>query len=154
MSKKSRRDFLKIGGVTVAMASVFPQFPIPGLTPIAVRAAGFSPGGDDEIITLEKLAAEGKFCSSPLNIPANVHKVDYVFYLDGVKQNNIFLTEVYAPGDDTGWAVVYRGRGDKGHLLGEDGEPIMDVVRGNWRFEIVDDPELRTKAPQHIPGVY
>lgn len=151
---KSRRDFLtgsgRIAAIVAATAAIVPQFPIPGLTQVLE-----DPKWPGDVITLERLAAEGKFASSPLSIPANVHNADYAFWFNGVKQSNIFLTEIYAPGDESGWAIVYRP-GENGDRLIRDktGEPILDVVQGNWRFEIVDDPEDRTKAPAHVPGVY
>ena len=78
------------------------------------------------ITTLNSLAAEGKFASADLQIPSNVSSwEDVEIFLDGVKhEGSIF--EIYAPGDDTGWAVIYTKEDDK---------KFYDLIHGNWSFK-------------------
>lgn len=85
---------------------------IPGLTPV---------------VTLESLAAEGKFASVEKQLPIDIHASDFKFTLDGEAFDG-FVAEIYAPGDDTGWAVVYEK-----HQSGQSHK--QKLVRGDWRFE-------------------
>lgn len=85
-----------------------PKHPVPGLT---------------EITTLSKLAAESKFASSDLDMPDNHLLYDYEFFLDGEKQD-VMLIEIYAPGDSTGWALVWEEVAP--------GKRDTKLVRGKW----------------------
>ncbi len=91
--KTTRRDMLKITAAGSALALV-PLGPIPGLA---------------SLTTLEQLAAEGKYVSAANHLPLDWASAQWEFSLDGVVQDHIkemMIQEVYAPGDDTGWAVV------------------------------------------------
>lgn len=83
------------------------------------------------ITTLEKLAAEEKFVSVPLNLPVDWVATDWIFKNNGVEMSNSYLTEVYAPGDENGWAVVYVDDAEGGHT----GETML--IRGIWTIERV-----------------
>ncbi len=113
MKDVSRRQVLKGTAKGAAVTVVLPMAlgPIPGLT---------------DISTLEQLAAEGKFASSDLQLPQDLHSADFTFYLDDVKQEDGYIKEVYAPGDSSGWAVIYAK--SKPHT----GE--TELIRGNWAF--------------------
>ena len=121
MSNQSRRDILKGAVVTTAAAATLVALPtaanIPGLTPAQ---------------TLVKLAAEGKFASSSLMLPSDVLSVGFEFTLNGEKMPDGFIKEIYAPGDETGWAVVYNEVTDNSPFDGS-----THIVRGDWRFRRV-----------------
>ena len=116
---KTRRELLKGTIATAAVATMpLPSFAIPGLA---------------SITTLEQLAAEGKFASSPLYLPEDVHSDDWKFWLNG-KLFKGFIKEIYAPGDSTGWAVVWP-REDKNRYL------ETELIRGNWTMKRVPATE-------------
>jgi len=60
-----------------------------------------------DVITLTKLAAEGKFFSVHHLLPEDVIGLDVKFLLDGEPVDSAFVTEAYCPGDETGWIVSY-----------------------------------------------
>ncbi len=81
-------------------------FDIPNLTPVE---------------TLASLAAEGKFASINHQLPINYN--DCRCFLNGEEYTSI--VEVYAPGDDSGWALAYvRANGEQNQVL----------VHGNWKI--------------------
>lgn len=86
-------------------------------------------GNLTHIVTLAKLAAEGKFVSIGHSLPVDLHQTEWLFTCDGKEYPVVDLVEVYAPGDNTGWAVIYV----KKHI----GIPLgkTEVVRGNWTIE-------------------
>lgn len=113
---KTRRDILK--GSMVAGA--VPVLPVP---------AGPVPGLVD-IVTLGRLAAEGKFASVDIGLPEDVMSADFTFFLDGhqLPADKLMVREIYAPGDDAGWVVAYkRDQGER--WRGE-----TELIRGRWTF--------------------
>ena len=92
-----------------------PAHPIPSLTPVE---------------TLEKLAAEGRYASVLHDLPFNVSSPEWEwrFTLNGEPFGGS-VAEIYAPGDDSGWATVYLNSVDK--RTGKD----LEVIHGNWSFE-------------------
>lgn len=115
----TRREMMKraagvgaIAAATVALPRT--ALPIPGLT---------------QVETLVKLASEGKFLSAELQLPPDHHTTDFAFYLDGVEQTDdkLFFKEIYAPGDGSGWAVIYN--------RSEPWDGGTRVVRGRWTVE-------------------
>ena len=75
--------------------------------------------------TLAKLAARGMFASVPLSMPQDIHTADIKILFEGeVSERSII--EVYAPGDETGWAVVYKPGVDGAHT----GE--TELIWGQW----------------------
>ncbi len=113
--KTTRRQLLK-GSVTgaAALALPSPAFSIPDLT---------------DACTLTSLAAAGRFASSPLKIPTDVHSAKFRFLLNGqeFRPDSPSIVEIYAPGDDTGWAVVYI----------DNEVPFTggtELIRGDWRI--------------------
>lgn len=91
------------------------------------------------VVTLELLAAEGKFVSTHSGLPQDCQSADWLFTLDGVEYPGLSLTEVYAPGDSSGYAVSY---------IKKDGEWTAEtaVIRGNWAIERKPKQEL-SEAP-------
>lgn len=83
------------------------------------------------IETLESLAAEGKFISSTHGVPHDWLAADWKFYLNGVECSDKGIIEVYAPGNDYGWAVTYVPAPDGKHT----GQ--TQLIRGNWVIERV-----------------
>ena len=79
------------------------------------------------LVTLDKLAAQGLFVSVPLNLPHDIHHVDWTILFDGEPCSKS-ITEVYAPGDDTGWAVCYKP-GDNNEHTGE-----TELIHGHWQL--------------------
>ena len=78
--------------------------------------------------TLAKLAARGMFASVPLSMPPDIHSANIKTLFEGeVTEQSII--EVYAPGDETGWAVVYKPRGDGMHT----GE--TELIWGQWELK-------------------
>ncbi len=91
-----------------------PAIPIPDLTPI---------------VTLGQLAAEGKYANADLILPADIHsdEKDWQFSLNGESlEKGVFIKEIYAPGDDTGWAVLYSKK------TGDNYTAATELVRGRW----------------------
>ncbi len=78
-------------------------------------------------VTLSKLAAQGMFASIPLNIPPDVQNADLKIQYEGVLTKRSVL-EVYAPGDETGWAIVYKEAVDGFHS----GE--VELIWGKWEL--------------------
>ena len=100
---KTRRQVLK-GAAAGAVVAIVPSVAIPGLAPVT---------------TLERLAAEGKYISVMHDLPLDRHSRDYTFTLDGKRTpKGLFLYEIYAPGDSSGWAVVYIAVDSTGRELG------------------------------------
>lgn len=65
------------------------------------------------------------FASVPLNMPQDIHSANLVILFEGeVTERSII--EVYAPGDETGWAVVYKPSVDGKHT----GE--TELIWGRW----------------------
>ena len=75
--------------------------------------------------TLTKLAARGMFASKPLNMPPDIHSGNITILCDGEVSHKPVI-EVYAPGDETGWAVVYKPTEDGGYT----GE--TELIFGKW----------------------
>ncbi len=77
--------------------------------------------------TLAKLAARGMFASVPLNMPQDIHSANLEIRFEGeVTERSII--EVYAPGDDTGWAVMYKPS-EAGLHTGE-----TELIWGKWEL--------------------
>lgn len=91
---------------------IYTSLPIPALTPI---------------VTMESLCAQGKFVSASLKLPNDHLDCDWKFTLNGVEHEDI--AEVYAPGDDTGWAVVYAKCKDSVRKY---------YVHGNWSIQRIE----------------
>lgn len=91
-----------------------------------------------DIVTLERLAAEGKFMSAKHQLPANWMTGNFAFTLNGVTLTNpeLFFVEIYAPGNETGWAVVYKKR-----TKGEHWDGATEVLHGNYEFWEVEEDE-------------
>ena len=88
--------------------------------------------------TLAKLAARGMFASVPLSMPQDIHRADIKILFEGeVSERSII--EVYAPGDETGWAVVYKPGPNDGSFTGE-----TELIWGQWK--LVRGP-LKAKRP-------
>ncbi len=77
--------------------------------------------------TLEKLGAAGIFASVPLSMPRDVQTVDWKILFEGEPTVHLPI-EVYAPGDESGWAVVTK--------LAEDGTYCgqTELIRGRWEL--------------------
>ena len=108
----TRRDVLKgtVIGAAAVVALPVTAAPVPNLTPV---------------VTLERLAAESKFASVELSLPIDVCTTEFRFTLNGKPYTEFMIKEIYAPGDDTGWAVIYTPiRDDMVHRT--------RVVYGNW----------------------
>ena len=110
----TRRDVLK-GTLGAAALIAVPTVPIHGLS---------------DISTLERLTAEGKYFSSLHQLPEDVAAANLRITLDGRHMNHLGIKEVYCPGDDAGWAVVYK-EPRQGNEFGAETE----IIRGNWRVE-------------------
>ncbi len=80
--------------------------------------------------TLAKLAARGMFASVPLNMPQDIHSANLEIRFEG-KVTERSIIEVYAPGDETGWAVMYKSS-EAGLHTGE-----TELIWGRW--ELVRD---------------
>lgn len=91
-------------------------------------------------VTLEKLAAAGKFASMPLMLPQDVCTVDWRILLDG-ELLSCYVVEVYAPGNETGWAVVYKDT--EAGRIGE-----MELIYGNW--ELIRGPHDDDKPARKV----
>lgn len=92
-------------------------------------------------VTLSKLAASGMFASVLLGIPSDVHNADFKIHYEGVLTKRSVL-EVYAPGDETGWAVVYKEAVDGFHT----GE--IELIWGKW--ELFQDDEPSSIVPVEV----
>ncbi len=117
----SRRDLLK-GALATAAVSAVPFAAIAGLTPV---------------VTLGQLAADGKYANSETMLPEDIHDQDrhWKFSLKGKPvSDRTFIKEIYAPGDDTGWAVLYV-KTHGGPYKGE-----TELVRGRWKMWRVPAP--------------
>lgn len=85
---------------------------------------------------LSKLAAQGMFASVLLDIPSNVHNADFKIHYEGVPTKRSVL-EVYAPGDETGCAAVYKESVNSFHS----GE--VELIWGKWElFQGVEPVEV------------
>lgn len=110
MSKSTRRDFLA-GTVGVGAVAILPGAPIAGLAPIE---------------TLASLAAQCKYISAVHMLPGDLHEADWRFSLNGEPlPEGTFCKEVYAPGDESGWAIVFRKPFRNG---------AVELIRGNWKI--------------------
>ncbi len=78
-------------------------------------------------VTLAKLAAAGKFASVPLGLPLDVQTVDWEILFEGEPTKYIPI-EIYAPGDESGWAVVYVPTEDGSHC----GQ--AELISGRWEL--------------------
>ncbi len=113
MITPTRRSFLA-GSIGIAAAVVLPSVAIAGLTPVE---------------TLTSLAAEGKYASVVHQLPWDVNTVGFQFSLNGEQlPPKTYIEEVYAPGDDSGWAVVIEYTKDKPHIRS------TRLVHGNWKM--------------------
>lgn len=77
--------------------------------------------------TLAKLAARGLFASVPLNMPPDIHNVDWTILFEDEPCTKSII-EVYAPGDESGWAVCYKPSVDDVHT----GE--TELIFGRWQL--------------------
>lgn len=77
--------------------------------------------------TLAKLAARGMFASVPLNMPPDIYSANLQILFEGEVTTKSIL-EVYAPGDESGWAVVYKSDED-GKFVAE-----TELVWGKWEL--------------------
>ncbi len=78
-------------------------------------------------VTLAKLAARGMFASVPLCMPQDIHSANLKILFEGeVTERSII--EVYAPGDETGWAVAYKPS-EAGLHTGE-----TELIWGRWEL--------------------
>lgn len=96
------------------------------------------------VVTLEKLAAEGKFASVSLGLPQDHDYPGYHILLDG-KEFDGFVSEVYAPGGPAGWAVAFADHGGnlltrQNHKTGGKHERDL-LIYGNWRLIRAADDE-------------
>ncbi len=73
------------------------------------------------VTTLARLAAEGKFASLDLNLPADQLYMNPNITLNGEPFTR-FVTEVYAPGDNTGYALAYPYDRNAG----------VELIKGNF----------------------
>ncbi len=128
----TRRNMLKMTAAVPVLALV-PLAPIPDLAPLK---------------TLEQLTAEGKYISVLHGLPCDTATAEWEFHLNGtlVDHTEVFLKEIYAPGDDTGWAVVYRPMHDKqgrptGRQVGE-----TELIHGNWHIKRLDHDSSRHRT--------
>ncbi len=106
-------------------------------------------------VTLAKLAAEGKFASVPLGLPLDVQAVDWEILFEG-EPTDYMPIEIYAPGDESGWAVVTVPAED-GSYCGQ-----TELIRGRWelsrkghdfnRDSGKDDKVLDGEAPCGVYG--
>jgi len=125
--KATRRQVLTGAAATAAVVTLpMPSLAIPGLT---------------DVVTLTRLADEGKYaCSHLPSLPTNRLALDWKFFLDDelyepAGSNQIgqsFIKEIYAPGDDSGWAVVYVNKRVDGEVRYT---TETMIVHGNWRIE-------------------
>ncbi len=102
--------------------------------------------------TLAKLAARGMFASVPLGMPQDLHSINLQILFEGEVTTRSIL-EVYAPGDETGWAVAYMLDG-KGSPTGET-ELIWgkwELVRGAIEADIEADKESAGEPAQSVSG--
>ncbi len=117
----SRRDLLK-GALATAAVSAVPFAAIAGLTPV---------------VTLGQLASEGKYANADLELPGDLHDnaLEWQMRLDGeLIGKGVFVKEIYAPGDASGWAVLYsKEKNDR--YTGE-----TELVRGRWKMWRVPAP--------------
>lgn len=109
------------------------------VVPMALPFITLGPVPQTPVKTLIKLASEGKFMSSPLHIPEDVHKGNWVFFLDGISlkdgpYKNRFLKEIYAPGDESGYVVMYLESDEDGFTAA-----LTEVIHGNWSFRDMPD---------------
>ena len=74
--------------------------------------------------TFEELAEEGKYASIDRKLPPYLFRCDVnIFY--GSTPVELVVREIYAPGDDTGWAVVSKK-----------GSKETQIIRGPWQLVI------------------
>ena len=107
--------------------------------PVVLPLVTLGPVPQTSIITLTNLASEGKFLSSDLKIPGDVSTGNWHFFLDGVPvkdtpYGNRFLKEIYAPGNESGYVVMYLDKDKNGRR-----SPETEVIHGNWSYR--DMPE-------------
>ncbi len=88
---------------------------------VALPTSGPTPQAD--LVTLERLAAEGKFVSATHELPPDVCTARRDIWLNGRPYHEP-VAEIYAPGDESGWAVVFDDL-DTGNT---------SLVKGNWSF--------------------
>ena len=101
-------------------------------------------------VTLEKMGAEGKFASVPLSIPRDVQTVDWTILFEG-KPTTYFPIEVYAPGDESGWAVVYKPADDGSHTgQSELIHGRWELIRGSHKFNRDSGKDARCWADANL----
>lgn len=103
--------------------------------------------------TLAMLAADGKFVSASLELPHDWMAADWKFTNDGADYDALSLVEVYAPGDESGWAIAYVPQ-PNGDCTGQ-----TTLIRGNWTierlghdFSRIDTVEPRQEASEAPVG--
>lgn len=95
--------------------------------------------------TLAKMAARGMFASVPLNMPPDISRGNLVVHFEGVVTEHSVI-ECYAPGDETGWAVVLKADADGQH------RGQVDLIWGKWLL-VRNDPSVKAAEPKVIDGV-
>ncbi len=117
MSKPTHRDFLA-GTVGVGAVVMLPiGASIPSLTPIE---------------TLSSLAAEDKYASVVHGLPWDVNTAGFRFsFNDAPLPEKSYIEEIYAPGDESGWAIVieYTERTED-----KPSQRSTRLVHGNWKM--------------------
>lgn len=73
------------------------------------------------IVTLARLAAEGKFASVDLMLPESLMLMNPNVTLNGEPFTR-FITEIYAPGDETGYVLAYPYDRNAG----------IELIKGNF----------------------
>lgn len=84
----------------------------------------------DEVL-LRELSGELKFMSANHQLPDDWCTGEFKFTFDGHEITGASIREIYAPGDETGWAVVYNLASEHGRS--HDGS--VSIIRGNWHVE-------------------
>ena len=100
--------------------------------------------GVASIETLESLAAEGKFISATQKVPQDWQSADWKFTNNGVELPGVGIVEVFAPGDESGWAVCYVA-GEEGKFTGE-----TELIRGNWAIERIGHDRVKWEKDQPV----
>ncbi len=105
--------------------------------------------------TLAELAARGMFASVLLNMPSDIHNANLTICFKGIKTKRNVL-ECYAPGDETGWAVVYKNAEDIVEHTHE-----TELIYGVWtlhrepvkKIEFVEAPGDAPKVEEPGAGI-
>ena len=112
-------------------------------------ADNFSDRGDEQlektgnfltdIITLSKLAVEGKFVSSDLNLPSDSARYDWKFFINDKEFERV--KEAYAPGNDYDGYVIF-------YVLDEETSSLkLEMETGKVKIikELAKEPFSRNK---------